>query len=207
MKFMLAELITGHDVDFRSCEYVIPHVGFHHRAVRLPNGSRVIKTHEKFRKEYQKAIYIVRDGRDVAVSYYHLWLRDNRGDFQSFLRDFVVGQVDFVGPWQDNVQSWLNAKDRSQVIVVRYEDCLAEPADTMRKLSEFIGLKPSGHRIEESVKRNSTEKMRAKEGLSTLPNVRKGVVGDWRNHFTGQDLDLFLRHAGDTLSDLGYQIP
>lgn len=206
LKFMLAELITGHDVDFKSCEYVIPHVGFHHRAVRLPNGSRVIKTHEKFRKEYQRAIYIVRDGRDVAVSYYYLWLRENRGDFQSFLKDFVVGKVDFVGPWHDNVASWLDAKDRSQVLIIKYEDCLAEPREAMRRLSEFIGLKLSSDRLEESIRRNSTEKMRGKEIAGALPNVRKGVAGDWRNHFTDDDLELFLRRAGDMLAHLGYQI-
>lgn len=206
LKFMLAELIAGHEVDFKSCEDVIPHVGFHHRAVRLANGTRVIKTHEKFRKEYQRAIYVVRDGRDVAVSYYHLWLRANRGDFQSFLKSFVAGKVDYVGPWRDNVESWLKARDQSQVIVVRYEDCLAEPVDAMRRLADFIGVRLNNDQLEESIRRNSTEKMRGKEVASSLPNVRKGVAGDWRNHFTDNDLKLFLRGAGDMLAYLGYQV-
>jgi hypothetical protein len=206
LKYMLAELMTGQDVDFRSVEHIVPHVGFHRRAPRLNNAARIIKTHEKFREEYHRAIYIVRDGRDVAVSYYYQWRKHNDGVFRSFLEKFVVGEIDYVGPWQDNVASWLQAKNRHQIEIVRYEDCLTEPLAVMSRVANFIGLNLGEARLAEAIAANSTDSMSRKERGAPSLNVRKGVAGDWLNHFADRDLDLFMGHAGHVLTELGYKV-
>jgi len=35
--------------------------------------------------------------------------------------------------------------------------------------------------------------------------LRKGIVGDWRNHFTREAAEVFERHAGKELLLLGYE--
>ena len=41
-----------------------------HRPMKpvLPNGGRLIKTHEQYRSQYKRAIYLMRDLRDVMLS-------------------------------------------------------------------------------------------------------------------------------------------
>jgi hypothetical protein len=85
IKFMLGQIITGREVDFDSVDRVIPYLGDDMPPVGpLPNGGRLIKTHEPFRgitaPYVKKAVVLVRDGRDVALSYYRSQLR--RGWFE-----------------------------------------------------------------------------------------------------------------------------
>ena len=35
---------------------------------------------------------------------------------------------------------------------------------------------------------------------------RKGIVGDWKNHFTEKDKKLFNKIAGDLMIKLGYKL-
>src|ERR1700685_382375 len=70
LRFLLQETLTGEPSTFPSVNRVLPQIGFHENAYRLPNGGRLIKTHEAFRPEYQRAIYLTRDPRDVLLSEY-----------------------------------------------------------------------------------------------------------------------------------------
>jgi len=204
IKFMLAELMINKGVNFNSVETVIPYVGAHQDAVQLWHGGRIIKTHEKFRREYKRSIYIVRDGRDVAVSYYHMWLRHNQGDFSAFLKRFLDGEIDYYGTWPDNVESWLKARKSAQVLVVKYEECLHDPQVTLLRILEYAGVSVDEMRLQECILSNKPERMKAKELLPKHQNVRKGVAGDWMNYFSPSDLELFMNRAGATLVKLGY---
>jgi hypothetical protein len=35
--------------------------------------------------------------------------------------------------------------------------------------------------------------------------LRKGIVGDWRNHFSAEAAVVFDAHAGSALIELGYE--
>ena len=71
-RFLLAEILTNHTTGFDSIDKVGP-TGRPSQQVALPllpGCGRLIKTHEQYRKEYANAIYLVRDVRDVVLSYY-----------------------------------------------------------------------------------------------------------------------------------------
>lgn len=46
---------------------------------------------------------------------------------------------------------------------------------------------------------------RARGEEDTGSHFRKGIVGDWRNHFTAETSAIFTREAGDVLDLLGYR--
>ena len=219
LKFMLCHLVSGAEVDFDRSEALCPGVGSHSAAPRvLPNGGRLIKTHEQFRREYKKAVYIVRDGRDVAVSYYYHLLREGHADgpFSDLLPDILAGKQDAYGTWQGNVASWLDSPlaANGHLCVVRYEDCLSEPTDTLTRVSKFLGLSADDNAIGEAIAANTAEKMRAKEKSSTtaikhkhkdIPFVRAATKGGWQAMFSEADSALFESVAGGTLTRLGYR--
>ena len=86
--------------DLESIDKCIPEIDAH-RGVPpiLAGGGRLIKTHEQYRKEYTKAVFLVRDPRDVVLSSYAaavdvgLAPLVSKGDLDSFLLSFLKGKA------------------------------------------------------------------------------------------------------------------
>jgi sulfotransferase family protein len=221
LKFMLTYLLSGEDADFDS-DTVIAHLGTHRNAPRvLPGGGRLIKSHEAYwgpqKRFYRKAIYLVRDGRDVAISYYYMVIRRGLydGDFGQFLRFFLGRGVDGYGPWHEHVESWLDSPlhDRGSLLVLRYEDFLEEPVENLCAAMESLGLPVATEQAAEAVRRNSAERMRERERESRFHEqqkrrdimfVRTATSGDWARTFTAEHEELFAQVAGDVMERLGY---
>lgn len=219
LKFMVAELAGGEEVDFESTESMVPAIGRHHEAPQLlPGGGRIVKTHEPFRGDYGRAVYLVRDVRDVIVSYHHYvqWRSDRQIDLDAFLDGWVSGRLDGLGPWHEHVTSWLDARQSGvPVFLVRYEDLRAEPREWLGKVAEFLRLDPGDGALESAVAHNQIERMREKEILNREfflrewkagqePGfVRKGAVGDWRTTLSPRHLKT-MGAATEVLAELGY---
>ena len=219
---MLTYLLSGREADFDSDSTIIAEVGSHRRTpVVLPGGGRLIKSHEPYsgpqKRHYRKAIYLIRDGRDVAVSYYYTLIRRGlyEGDFGPFLRLFLGGGVDGYGPWHEHVRSWLGSPLRQGVslLVLKYEDFLERPVQNLSATMEFLGMPVARGRAEETIRIYSAERMRERERLSRFHEkqkrrdimfVRTAGPGDWTRTFSAEDEELFARVAGDLLQRLGY---
>jgi hypothetical protein len=168
-----------------------------------------------------------RDGRDVMVSWYHQQLiahewnerqvrRSRRelpledyGDVNGNLPAFI--EYAFTRPhsprfsWADFVRRWHDRKDATHV---RYENLRRDTAGELRRV--VLGL--TGQRLspeeataiaeEFSFERQAGRKAGEEDKRSFL---RKGVVGDWRNHFSPEAKATFDRYAGDELILLRYE--
>src|SRR6476646_4264045 len=71
-RFLIANLLHPDlNVSFTNIEKLIPDTSSQsNRALKRTPRPRIIKTHEYFDHRYPKVIYIVRDPRDVVLSYY-----------------------------------------------------------------------------------------------------------------------------------------
>ena len=219
MKFMLAELMSGDRVDFDTSERHVPSLeDLGPRDGLLSDGGRLVKTHESFdllRLGSNGAIYMVRDGRDVAVSEYFYSKRIGRfqGEFDDFLPMFLEGTLSHYGSWSNHVTSWLES-GLPRLLVLRYEDILADPVGQLARTADFLGLPAfDSERLESAVANNAAGEMRSKEALSSslqaevkeaIPFVRSATSGDWENHFDEHLLSRFEREAGRVLDLLGY---
>ncbi|MGC1371780.1 MAG: hypothetical protein WA824_06540, partial [Candidatus Sulfotelmatobacter sp.] len=66
---MLYEILVGQSSSFVNIRQLVPDIGQQDAAQPLlAQDGRLIKTHEPYRPAYKKAIYLVRDARDVALS-------------------------------------------------------------------------------------------------------------------------------------------
>lgn len=225
LKFMLAHLLGGREADLDNDSTVIADVGSHRATPHvLPEGGRLIKSHEPYsspqKRFYRKAIYLIRDGRDVAVSYYYTLIRRGlyAGDFGPFLRLFLAGDVDGYGPWHEHVRSWLESPlhEDGTLLVLRYEDMLADPADNLCAAMEFLGVPVERERAEQTISEYTAERMRERERRTRFHErkqrqdimfVRKAKAGDWAETFTPEDEELFLSATGGLLERLGYLSP
>ena len=104
--------MTGQESGFVAVNAAMHGVGGHATGLAaLPGNGRMINTHEKYRNEYKKAIYVVRDVRDVALSEfaYTTAIEFFHGDMDKFLTTFLCKKISPFGPWQSQVGSWLDS--------------------------------------------------------------------------------------------------
>jgi hypothetical protein len=232
LRFMLFQILTGADPGFHSIQRTIPEID-EHRGIPsiLPGGGRLIKTHEQYRKDYTRGVFLVRDVRDVLLSNFargtQLGLTQllSKGDLDSFLEIFVKGKAVQQGSWQDHTRSWLESPlaKNGNLMVVRYEDLRKNPEQILGQLLQFLGLTPDFRIIRKAIENNSLHQMRAKEDRARQTReqsnllspeekvgedgrfVRNGSVGGWRDKLTDAQVKIIDQYAGDMLSALGYQ--
>lgn len=103
------------------------------------------------------AIYIVRNPLDVVLSARHHFNVDTdrmigimaspRGG--SPMNEFLMPEV--FSTWSEHVRSW-TAQPSPQLLVLRYEDLLADPAGQFGAVTRFLGLAPAQERLDRAVR-------------------------------------------------------
>jgi hypothetical protein len=155
-----------------------------------------------------KFILLVRDGRDCAVSgWFHnqrnpKWAALNGGSLEDYARKIA-------NLWVVDLVKAEEFADRypERMRRVRYEDLAADTEGTLADLFQFLGVEVSeavlaACRTQASFAKFSGGRNPGEENRSSF--FRKGVVGDWRNHFSAEASAVFRERAGAWLDRLGY---
>ena len=183
----------------------------------LPDLSTVWKEEAKplFRDLLDQSdhVYVLRDGRDVMVSfyYYRQSFEDYNGTFEGTFSEFLErGNGDDKPPppvsWAEHVRAWTG---QPGVTVVKYEQMLSEFPQVLERMRERLAIRRN-RRPPEPVKLTKSRLARAVQRMlgtqdSSAVQPRKGKVGDWRNHFSEEDKAYFKQAAGDVLIEWGYE--
>jgi hypothetical protein len=216
LRFLLFDSIVGEPSGFQNVNYAIPDVKLQEHGLPLmPGGGRLIKTHEIYHRQYRKAVYLVRDPRDVALSEYAYQsaLGIVNVSLDDYLRKFVTEGVNPFASWRRHVDSWLSASlPQEQLLIARFEDLRADAFNGLVHIVEFLGLTPDERRIRAAIANNTVEKMRAKEKETPQRAsargrfIRSGSAGGWRNTLTHEQAQLFRQHNGEALTRMGYSL-
>ena len=219
LRFVLGEILSGVPTSFDSIQRIIPEIGVHvHASPLLSSGGRLIKTHEPYRRRYGRAIYIVRDVRDVMLSSFARETALDMLHIQSlddYVRPFMQGKMTRFGSWQRHVEGWMNSPlaTRGDLLILHFEEIRSDVEATVIRCLDFLGKDVDPSIVRSAVRNNSLDKMRAKEDLAkTLPKspgeegrwIGKGSIQGWRQELTAQQLQIVDELAGDFLARLGY---
>lgn len=233
LRFMLFEILCGEQAGFRKIEDRLPEIQWQRGKTGIfPSGGRFIKTHEQYRTDYKRAVFLVRDMRDVLLSCYARGLQDgivdlvSKGDLDSFLMSFLKGKALQMGSWHEHTRTWLESPiaKNGNLLLVKYEELRKNPEPMLAQILDFVGVKPNMQVIHKAIEDNSLQQMRAKEDRAKKEGefsillgphkntgeegrfVRKGSVGGWRSKLTGAQLKLIDDYAGEMLLRLGYEL-
>ncbi|XP_078508459.1 sulfotransferase 1C1-like [Lissotriton helveticus] len=188
---------------------------------------RVIKTHlpiqlvpKSFWEQNCKVIYIARNPKDSVVSFYFFEkifnLQPEPGQWEQYLQNFMDGKLSW-GSWYQHVRGYWDKKDTHRMLYMFYEDIKENPAREIRKVMEFLEVDLSPDVLENIVHYTSFKAMKENPmaNYSTYPDallnkrigtfMRKGEIGDWKNHFTVSQNKAFnedykRKMAGTTLT-------
>jgi hypothetical protein len=145
-----------------------------------------------------KLIVIYRDGRDVVTS------------DKFFTRDYGGKPFDFAEAtraWWRDMEAHLRHAERHPVFACAYERLLGDGAAVAQELFQFLDLPHDDRLIRDLLERSSFRfyagRERGQEDRKRF--YRKGIAGDWKNHFSAEDRRIFKEIAGDMLVELGYE--
>ncbi|WIA42286.1 hypothetical protein OEZ86_008300 [Tetradesmus obliquus] len=146
-------------------------------------------------------IYIARNPKDVAVSYWHFesnqsWSGGYNGPWEHWLQLFLDGKVQR-GSWFDHVLSWWHVKDAENMLFVKYEDLKRDFPSQLQRITNFTGHKLSGEAFEHVVNASSFKHMKQSrfanhQTMRGFENFfRKGETGSWKEQFTVAQSEAF----------------
>lgn len=154
-----------------------------------------IKTHLNYdlqpKHPTAKYIIVLRNPKDACVSFFYHHTRNASYNyegrtFSDFFPHWLNGDVE-CGNYFDWVLSWWRHRDDSNVLVLFYEDMKVDTKAAIKKIVDFVGLEVTDDTIEKTMNKSSVEYMR---DTNKIKNVRKGIVGDWRNHLSEDQNEL-----------------
>ncbi|XP_075771560.1 sulfotransferase 2B1-like isoform X2 [Pelodiscus sinensis] len=169
-----------------------------------------------------KVIYTIRNPKDVLVSLHHycklMSFLEEPESLEELLGAFLQGEVQF-GSWFDHVKGWLGLRGRENFFCISYEELQEDLRGSVGRICRFLGKDLADAALASVVQNASFQAMRDNPmaNYSLVPDnildktkgsfLRKGVVGDWKNHFTVAQSERFGRAYREQMQDLAGTFP
>lgn len=153
---------------------------------------------------------LCRDPRDVAVSHYYYvlntpWHGDYRAlkdcDVQAGIRYFISKRLPEFAHW---MRSWRDNRNKQQSLMTSYEAMLEDTEAVVHEIFQLFGLDADEKKVRQIVDSNSFKNLEVKDRGKTA-FFRKGMSGDWVNHFTPELCREFRKVDGQILIEFGYE--
>ena len=173
---------------------------FNFEKARQSKEIYIIKTHEmaSVKNVGDKFIYLIRDGREVSVSYRHF--ASSRMNILADYKDIIDGvhHAPNWGNWSDHVRSW-NPQNNPNGLLLRFEDFTKNPKEAIQTLSKFFGLEPLSKEIP------PFSEFHAKQPS----HFRSGKTDSFKTEMTPDEQKYFWIAHGTVMRLFGYcsQIP
>ena len=163
------------------------------------------------------AIYLVRDPRDVAVSYSH-HTGKSIDETIAIMADpeAATGGDDRkvyerLSSWSIHVHFWTRRPD-PRLLVLRYEDLLRDPGRAFGEVIRFLGMEPPEDRLGRAISFSTFDVLREQEqrsGFAERPEsaaafFRAGKSGQWRDALTPAQAARIERDHEAEMRQFGY---
>lgn len=194
-------------------EFKVPGVPTGLEVLNDTPAPRLLKTHlplallpQTLLDQKVKMVYVARNAKDVAVSYYHFYrmakVHPDPGTWEDFLEKFMAGEVSY-GSWYQHVQEWWELSHTHPVLYLFYEDIQENPKREIQKILEFLGRSLPDETVDHIIQHTSFKEMKKNTmaNYTTIPTevmdhnisafMRKGIAGDWKTMFTVAQNECF----------------
>jgi hypothetical protein len=167
--------------------------------------------------DFRRIIYLVRDPRDVVLSYFRYRTRGRPTDlvFSDYVQEFVSGSL-WPGSWSSHVSSYTNPGTEGPertIAVVRYEDLIDEPMTHLSSALEHVQVEHTASTLAVAIEAGRADTMRAREASGMRQSednegrpyfVGAAEYGGWKGKLDPTDIEAIQANFGYQMRRFGY---
>ena len=167
-------------------------------------------------KKY-KTIYIIRDPREVVISWYHSMkythglmgsVPIHRKRLKKVNKEEGVKYCINHLQWKFSfVRSWINNSNQGEILIVRFEDITENPIDEWQKIFQHCKININKNETKKILQSYTKEKMRKKDlnKRSKSKSHYRRKKEEWEDVFTPEHINTFKNVNGNIVEELGYR--
>ena len=167
-----------------------------------------------------KTFYVLRDPRDVVVSWCHAMksshpLMGQVETHRSRLANRTGGAeysycIDALQLRFAQQRSWLiGSREDDDVIMVKYEDLVADPVGVWAKIFHHCQIELDESELRALIERYSFGRMKSRDvehrADASASHYRSGTANQWKDAFTEGNVRHFREVSGNLIEELGYE--
>jgi len=168
-------------------------------------------------KHNRANVFIYRDPRDMIISHVfyatdmhkghgmHRYYTETLSTIEERVNAAILGVKHpdaRISGVSDRYKANLPWLDMSGVFSIRFEDIIMKPKDSLGRMVDYFSEFGFQLRISRS---NAIEVLQNAITPKKSGTFRKGEPGNWREHFTEANKQIFKENTGDLLQRLGYE--
>ncbi|XP_076822462.1 amine sulfotransferase-like [Clavelina lepadiformis] len=174
---------------------------------------------DKIKKSGAKIIYIMRNPKDQAVSWYYFsrsqifakyppyneWYTDDK---KAFFDGYLTGQHKLFAKegegYLEHIKEWYPHRNDSNIMFVTFEDLKENIQREIKNIANFLDINLSDEDVAKVTERTSLDSMRKaeQEKVDTFFKVlRKGSVGKWKDYLTVSQSEFVDEKVKQVLGD------
>lgn len=229
LRFLLSNVLANSEccISFNQLETIVPDLYTCNKSTFKNHLSKVrphfIKSHECYNPMYKKVVYIVRDPRDVAVSYYWHFLRSRRVkpddlNINKFVLEFFLNGFSTFGNWLEHVSSWQYMSRHVDIMTLKYESLQRAPNSSLEKVLRFANVSHeySEKNISIAVDLSDLSNLKRleaksgntwsplKKGRNNIPFFRNGKSQHFHEELSAESINLITCKFGDMMNKYDY---
>ncbi len=172
-----------------------------------------------YRKDIKRGVYLIRDIRDIVVSYYHYSKTEeyhqnfidpfcHYDDIERFYFEYFLNVIVPKYDWIKHPETYIKAG----LPIVRYEALWDEPQKEMNLLFQKLGIEINEDKIRSAIEKNDISVL-SKQGKEInlgkqIPksHFRKGGYGNYKNVLPPKVLNHINSYFKDYLLNWGYDL-
>lgn len=167
----------------------------------------------------RRAIYIMRDPRDVACSFAHHFNISHEKTVEVMGTRTGIFQPErtmtyIMGSWSEHVISWIDRQSDFPTHITQYEKLHEDALGELRKIVKFLGWKLDEDRLRQAVEENQfklLQKAEEQDGFSEQASsgkafFRRGQVGAWKDELDPELARQIERDHGEVMRRMGYAV-
>ncbi|XP_071954186.1 sulfotransferase 1B1-like [Antedon mediterranea] len=182
----------------------------YYKTLEAKTSRRVILTHlpksllppQVFTKK-PKVIYVTRNPKDCGVSMYHAFKEMGMpdSDWDGFVNEWTKQDNLLFGGFFTHVLDFWKHRHDSNLLFMKYEDMKKDPRGSIVRFADHLDVVHHSEvnnmkKTYDNIEKNIPGGVFLTKILGKAPFIRKGQIGDWKNHFTvaqNEQFDVVIR--------------